>query len=92
MFLHISTTYCHTDRPEVGEQLYPAHADWQKTIELAENVDEHVLQTLTLKYISPLPNTYTFTKSLSEHVVYDMCKDRIPAVVLRPSIGNICVL
>ncbi|KAF2897506.1 hypothetical protein ILUMI_08662 [Ignelater luminosus] len=86
VFLHTSTTYCHTDKAVVAEQLYPAHADWRKTIEIAENMDEHVLQTLTSKYITPLPNTYTFTKSLAEHVVNDMCKDRIPAVIMRPSI------
>ncbi|KAK4878572.1 hypothetical protein RN001_011078 [Aquatica leii] len=86
VFLHISTTYCNVDKPEVNEQLYPPHADWKKTIEIVENVDEHVLAVLTAKYIDVLPNTYTFTKSLAEHCVYDMCEGKIPACVCRPSI------
>ncbi|XP_044261531.1 putative fatty acyl-CoA reductase CG5065 [Tribolium madens] len=85
-FVHISTTYCNTDRKVIGEQLYPAHADWRKTIEIAETVDKHALNILTEKYVHPLPNTYTFTKSLAEHVVYDLCKGKIPAVIFRPSI------
>ncbi|KAF5285228.1 hypothetical protein FQR65_LT13343 [Abscondita terminalis] len=85
-FVHISTTYCNVDRQVVDEELYPAHADWRKTIEIVENVDEHVLAVLTTKYMEVLPNTYTFSKSLAEHCVYDMCKGKIPACVCRPSI------
>ncbi|RZC36358.1 NAD binding 4, Epimerase, 3Beta HSD and/or Polysacc synt 2 domain containing protein [Asbolus verrucosus] len=86
VFLHISTTYCNTDREVIKEQLYPAHADWEKTIEIAENVDDHILNVLTSKYIHPLPNTYTFTKSLAEHVVHDLLAGKVPAVIFRPSI------
>ncbi|KAB0802588.1 hypothetical protein PPYR_04774 [Photinus pyralis] len=86
VFLHISTTYCNVDHQVVDERLYPPHADWRKTIEIAENIDEHHLQVLTEKYIGALPNTYTFSKSLAEHCVTDLCTGKIPAVVFRPSI------
>ncbi|KAJ3639231.1 hypothetical protein Zmor_003911 [Zophobas morio] len=86
VFVHISTTYCNSDRKVVEERLYPAVAEWEKTIEIAENIDRHTLNVLTEKYIHPKPNTYTFAKSLGEHVVYDMCNGRIPLVVYRPSI------
>ncbi|RZC42713.1 NAD binding 4 domain containing protein, partial [Asbolus verrucosus] len=86
VLVHISTTYCNSDRKILEERLYPAHADWEKTIEIAENVDKHTLNVLTSKYIHPLPNTYTFAKSLAEHVVYDLLAGRIPTVVFRPSI------
>jgi len=33
------------------------------------------------------PNTYTFSKSLAEQVVYEARKE-IPAVIFRPSIGE----
>lgn len=68
--------------------MYPAHADWREAIEIAENVDPHVLDILTPHYMSPMPNTYTFTKSLAEHVVHDLCDGYIPSVIFRPSIGN----
>ncbi|XP_063926565.1 fatty acyl-CoA reductase 1-like [Zophobas morio] len=86
VFVHISTTYCNSDRKVVEERLYPAVADWEKTIEIAENIDRHTLNVLAEKYIHPQPNTYTFAKSLGEHVVYDMCNGRIPLVVYRPSV------
>ncbi|RZC36968.1 NAD binding 4 domain containing protein, partial [Asbolus verrucosus] len=86
VLVHISTTYCNIDREVIKEQLYPAHADWEKTIEIAENVDKHTLNVLTSKYIHPLPNTYTFTKSLAEHVVHDLLAGKVPVVIFRPSI------
>lgn len=86
VFLHISTTYCNTDRMVVEEEFYPAPLDWKKSIAIAENTDEHVLQMLTLKYMDKQPNTYTFTKRLSENAVFDLCQDKLPAVVFRPSI------
>ncbi|KAK5638604.1 hypothetical protein RI129_012899 [Pyrocoelia pectoralis] len=86
VLLHISTTYCNTDHSVVEEKLYPPHADWKRSIEIVENIDEHYLQVLTAKYIDVLPNTYTFSKSLAEHCVYDLCTGKIPAVIVRPSI------
>uniref|UniRef100_A0A1Y1NIM9 Fatty acyl-CoA reductase n=1 Tax=Photinus pyralis TaxID=7054 RepID=A0A1Y1NIM9_PHOPY len=79
---------CNVDHQVVDERLYPPHADWRKTIEIAENIEEHHLQVLTEKYIGALPNTYTFSKSLAEHCVTDLCTGKIPAVVFRPSIGK----
>ncbi|XP_018576824.2 putative fatty acyl-CoA reductase CG5065, partial [Anoplophora glabripennis] len=85
-FVHISTSYCNCDRFEVEEKIYPAHADWKSTITLAEQVDPHTLSILSPKYIYPLPNTYTFAKSLAEHVVNDLCKGKLLATIVRPSI------
>lgn len=85
-FVHFSTTYCHTDRKVIGEEIYPAHADWREAINLAENVDRYTMDLITKKYIDPLPNTYTFTKSLAEQVVNDLCDGIIPSLIFRPSI------
>ncbi|KAJ8935190.1 hypothetical protein NQ314_012946 [Rhamnusium bicolor] len=91
VFFHFSTTYCQSDKKVVEEELYPPHADWRKTIEVIENGDPHVLEVLTSKYTEPFPNTYTFSKSLAEHVVDDLCDGQIPAIVFRPSIGSFVV-
>lgn len=90
VLVHISTTYCNTDRKIIGEQLYPPHADWQSTIRMAESGDRRILNVLTKKCIHPLPNTYTFAKSLGEHVVYDLGNGKVPIIVFRPSIGEFC--
>lgn len=88
VLLHVSTTYCNTDKKEILEVLYPPHADWKQTIEVAERMEPNTLKTLTLPYIYPLPNTYTFAKSLAEHCVNDLTKGEIATIIFRPSIGK----
>lgn len=84
-FIHISTTYSNPDKHEVEERIYPAYADWRTTIKLAETYDIETLNTFFCKYSSDQPNTYTFTKSLAEHVVSDY-RHQLPIMIFRPSI------
>ncbi|KAJ8978355.1 hypothetical protein NQ317_002664 [Molorchus minor] len=86
VLVHFSTTYCHTDKKTVDEIIYPPHADWQKTIEIVEKGDPFTLQVMGEKIIKPHPNTYTFSKSLAETVVQDLCDGQVPTVIFRPSI------
>lgn len=88
VFIHVSTTYCNTDREVIEEKLYPPHGDWREALKIAEQGERNVVDVLTAKYIGVLPNTYTYTKSLAEHVINDMCRGKIPAVIFRPSIGR----
>lgn len=76
------------DRKTIDEILYPPPADWQNIISMAEEMDPHRIQLVSTKLLDGFPNTYTFTKSLSEQVVNDLCNGKIPAVILRPSIGK----
>lgn len=87
-FVHVSTAYCNADKKVVEEKLYPPHGDWKEAIILAEEADEHMLSIFADKYIHPLPNTYAYAKSLAEHVVSDMCYGKIPAVIVRPTVGK----
>jgi len=43
------------------------------------------------RFLCNLPNTYTFSKSLAEHVVKDLGED-LPVVIFRPSIGECLVV
>lgn len=83
--LHVSTTYCNPDKKVVEEQIYPPKADWQTSIKIAEQLDEDTINTITQKYTNAEPNTYTFTKGLSEQLVYDY-REKLPVVIYRPSI------
>lgn len=83
--LHVSTTYCNPDKKVVEEMIYPAKCDWSDAIKIAETYDEATLNALTQKYTNSEPNTYTFTKGLSEQAVKDF-SDRLPTVIYRPSI------
>lgn len=89
MFVQVSTAFTNANRKVIDEMLYPQHADWKTAIKLAEEMDAYTLDMLTAKYLGELPNTYTFTKQLAEHVVYDLCSEgRIPALIVRPSVGK----
>ncbi|CAG9802503.1 unnamed protein product [Chironomus riparius] len=83
--MHVSTTYSNLGYDSVKEEIYPAIADWQKTIEICEKMEENVLNFVTKKYTSFMPNTYVFSKNLAEHVSLH-CKDRLPVIIFRPSI------
>lgn len=86
--MHVSTTYCNLDHKILEERIYPPIANWKQTIELAENIDPVTLSIISKKILHHYPNTYTFTKHLSEHVVYDMCNQKIPTVIMRPPAGK----
>uniref|UniRef100_A0A6P7GZH3 Fatty acyl-CoA reductase n=1 Tax=Diabrotica virgifera virgifera TaxID=50390 RepID=A0A6P7GZH3_DIAVI len=86
IFVHISTAYSNCDKLVVEEKLYPALANWRDAIKIAEECDPKTLEVLSQKYISPLPNTYTFAKSLGEHVINELCQGKIPVVITRPSV------
>ncbi|VEN34703.1 unnamed protein product [Callosobruchus maculatus] len=83
-FLHVSTAYCNVDNNFIEEKLYTSPVDWRDAIDLAES--DMDLSVCTVKYMKPWPNTYTFTKRIAEHVTTELCKDKIPAIILRPSI------
>lgn len=88
VFTHISTTYCQCDKIVIEEEIYDAPTDWKKAIEIAEKADPQMLDIFCLKFCGALPNTYTFSKALSEQVVKDMLGGIVPTIVVRPSIGS----
>lgn len=85
LFAHISTAYCHLEEKVLGEKPYPPPADPHKIIKCVEWMDDDVVEAMTDKILGHLPNTYAFTKALSEGVVEE-AMPHIPAIILRPSI------
>jgi fatty acyl-CoA reductase len=85
LFAHISTAYCHLEEKLLGEKPYPPPADPHKIIKCVEWMDDDVVEAMTDKILGNLPNTYAFTKALSEGLVEEAMQ-HIPAVILRPSI------
>lgn len=91
-YIHISTTYCNVDIDHVEETIYDPPMQWQTIIRLAEE-NNASLQALTNKCMHPFPNSYTFTKRLAEIAANELLKDKVPLVIVRPSIGkfNLCL-
>ncbi|XP_059612968.1 fatty acyl-CoA reductase 1-like [Phlebotomus argentipes] len=90
VFVYVSTAYSNCPRREVHEQFYSPPMDPYKMIELVARVERGEisaddLSTLSAKIINPWPNTYSYTKALSEGMVKDY-GERLPIAVVRPSI------
>lgn len=84
-FVHVSTTYCHCDETILEERVYDAPHDPRKLLDLVTWLDESLLVTLTPKLIKNSPNTYAYTKCLTEQLVTDYSKI-LPIAIARPSV------
>lgn len=83
--IHVSTAYCNCDRFEVKEEIYPPPYDPENIIQAMDWMDDELIQTLTPKLIGNRPNTYTFTKALTEHMLLKE-SGNLPVAIVRPSI------
>ena len=82
-FVHISTAYSQCPRSEIKEVFYEPPMDYRQALQLLDVLEAYVL---TDKLISPWPNTYTFTKAISEDMIRQY-QDKLPVAIIRPSVG-----
>ncbi|KAF2896425.1 hypothetical protein ILUMI_09748 [Ignelater luminosus] len=84
-FVHVSTSYCHCDQTELKEEFYPAPHNPRDILNLLTWMDDELFTLLTPKLLNNAPNTYAYTKCLTEQLVGDFAK-KIPIAIARPSI------
>lgn len=91
MFAYVSTAYSHCVRDVIEEKFYDAPMDpyfWLKMLDHCQSdKDKEILEIVEECVISPWPNTYTYTKALSEHLVKEYSQF-MPIVVIRPTISK----
>lgn len=87
-FVHISTAYSQCPRSEIKESFYKPPMDYHQAIDLLDLLDGFVAEAITAKLVAPWPNTYTFTKAISEDMVRQF-QDRLPIGIIRPTIGEL---
>lgn len=85
LFAHISTAYTNPQKELTEEKLYPIEDDWRSVIKMAETLDVETLEAVSKKFVGYHPNSYTYSKQLSEQMVNDYRKD-LPIIIQRPSI------
>jgi alcohol-forming fatty acyl-CoA reductase len=85
-FVHVSTAYSHCPRSEIGEMFYEPPMDFRFALQLLD-LDESEVAPLTTKLIEPWPNTYTFTKAISEDMIRQY-QDKLRIAIIRPSVGK----
>ncbi|KAL6419649.1 hypothetical protein ACFW04_011299 [Cataglyphis niger] len=83
--VYVSTAFAHLENPFIEEKVYPPIADWRKLIKVAETLDEHILNVFTAKCLDKIPNTYIFSKKLSESIIQEYSA-ALPCAIVRPSI------
>lgn len=85
VFLHVSTSYCHCNESVLEERYYEAIENPFGVIDMVEALKDETLDTITPKLLNGLPNTYAFTKGLTEDLVHSYM-DKFPIAIARPSI------
>lgn len=89
IYIHISTAYSHCPRQHIEERFYEPPMSPYQMLELAERLtgrDQEEVEIMTDQLIRPWPNTYTYTKALTEELVRDY-RTKFTIAVIRPTIG-----
>ena len=86
--VYVSTVYSNCVNGTIEEKFYPPPTNSDKMIDFVENMDENFekqINKATQDLIHPWPNTYVYTKALTEDIVrrYSLV---LPISVVRPSI------
>lgn len=84
-FVHISTAYANCNLQAPQEHIYPTVDEPERLAELAGWMPADSLDCLQSKLLADRPNTYTYTKALSEWLLVKSARD-LPIAVCRPSI------
>ncbi|NXG18819.1 FACR1 reductase, partial [Grallaria varia] len=84
-FIHISTAYANCVRKCIEEVIYPPPAEPKKLFDLVEWLDESIIEDITPRLLGEWPNTYTYTKALSEYLIQQE-KGNLNIAIIRPSI------
>jgi fatty acyl-CoA reductase len=89
-FMHLSTAFCTSDVDGlIYERVYDYKDDPYEILKCYEWMDDSMMQTLQKQLLGPFPNTYIYTKRLSELFMrseYDSIPGRV--CIVRPSIGK----
>ncbi|XP_065220755.1 fatty acyl-CoA reductase wat-like [Planococcus citri] len=90
VFVHVSTAYTPMVKTKhIEEKFYDPPFQAEKFISLIEHLDDEMLDEMTPKFLKTYPNTYVFTKLISE----DLCREKgseLPLCIFRPGIITNC--
>lgn len=91
LFMYISTAYSHCVKQNIKEEFYPPPIDPILALKLSTTIlsdsERYNFEILTGCLIRPWPNTYAYTKALSEEIVRRF-QGKFPIAVIRPSISK----
>ncbi|XP_043288458.1 uncharacterized protein [Venturia canescens] len=82
-FIHVSTAYCNCHESVLEERAYPTEVSPESILSLVQTTSDDLLEKMTPDLIGKEPNTYAFSKVLSEDLV---SRSGLPVGIARPSI------
>lgn len=85
-FVYSSTAFCCADQDVLQEKVYDCPHSPYDLMRCGEWMDAKTLDLITPNLIHPHPNTYTYSKRLSEILVRDAFDQKMPVLIVRPSI------
>lgn len=83
-FIHVSTSYCYCTEPVLEEKGYLSPISFNEVMKVM-NMPDDTLNLIAPKMLEGQPNTYSFSKGLSEELVQN---SGLPTAIARPSIGK----
>ncbi|CAH0474985.1 unnamed protein product [Peronospora belbahrii] len=86
--LHVSTAYVNSNlrNIKVLEKLYPLDFDVHDALKSVVTATPSKMERVTINLMGTYPNTYTLTKSMTEHLLVSEIAPNIPLVIHRPTI------
>lgn len=86
VLLHISTAYVNVDKEGwVEEKVHPRMRDPEELLEEIKGIPEREIEAKTPGYLGNFPNTYPFSKDLTEQLLVKR-RGTVPLVIVRPTI------
>ncbi|KAL1502815.1 hypothetical protein ABEB36_007906 [Hypothenemus hampei] len=84
-FVYIGTGFSNCNRLEIKEEIYPSRISGEDLIQVCESLDDESIKALRQPLCGEWPNTYTFTKHVTEDYLSKLAKD-LPVCITRPTI------
>lgn len=84
--VHVSTAYANCNRKHISEKVYKPPMNPTCCMNATEWMSDETSVKISPIIIGKRPNTYTYTKAITESLVIDECSNRLPCAIVRPSI------
>lgn len=85
-FIHVSTAYCNQTKVNIKESVYPETLTPEKLMELSDDLNDEMLESLTPHLFGDRPSSYHYTKAMAENLVKTYADKGAPIGIVRPSI------
>ncbi|XP_025408042.1 fatty acyl-CoA reductase 1-like isoform X2 [Sipha flava] len=85
VFVYVSSAFSNCNRNYIDEIIYENHIQGDTLIEMAENMTDSAMDSITNKLLKNWPNTYTLSKCIAENIVQQYGSG-MPICITRPGI------